>query len=122
MCFFKKILLRFIKNFKTQEVLALFHEFHCVSGPEALALFDLALALFHEFHCVSGPEGLALFFNVQALFYEFHCVLWSGGIGASFKARGIISLLIGVLAKFFLGTIVVCLLPNRPVANATYTF
>ena len=75
MCVFKKILWFFAEFFKTQEVLALFHEFHCVSSPDALALSDLALALFHEFHCVSGLKGLALFLNVQALFHEFHCVL-----------------------------------------------
>ena len=44
---FKKILLLFMDIFENAHFLALFHEFHCVSSPKALALSDLALTLFH---------------------------------------------------------------------------
>ena len=57
----------------------------------------------------SGPEGLALF--SMSKHYFMNSIAFSALKAlAFFKARGVISLLIGVF------------LPDRPAANATYTF
>ena len=57
----------------------------------------------------SGPEGSTLFSMSKHYFMNF--IAFSGLEAlAFFKTRGVISLLMGVF------------LPDRPTANATYTF